>query len=191
MGGLDNIIAEILHDAKQEADLILEKANKEAAETRIQCEKDKQVLIEDKKNETQKECMKFSELMELSAEAEARQMVLAAKTKIITELYEYIREDLKKSDEYFDILLKFLENSSEEGDGVMYLSKRDLDRLPADFPEKAKKVSKGNIEISPDEINIDGGFIIKYGKIDINCSIDAIFEEKKNKIFDIIKASIS
>ena len=191
MGGLDNIIAEILHDAKQEADLIIEKANVDAAEIRIQCEKDKQVLIEDKKTETQNECMKFSELMELSAESEARQMVLASKTKIITEIYEYIKEDLKNSDEYFDMLLKFLETSTENGNGVMYLSKKDLDRLPTDFLEKAKKVSKGNIEISPEAIEIDGGFIIKYGKIDINCSIDAIFEEKKNKIFDIIKSSIS
>lgn len=191
MGGLDNIIEEILRDAQNEADSILEAANKEAAETRIQCEKDKQVLIDEKKIETQNECMKLSSLLELSAEAEARQIVLAAKTEIINEIFEDIKSDLKKSDEYFDMLLNFLKISSEDGDGVMYLSKQDLDRLPADFLEKAKRVAKGNIEISPDAIDIDGGFIIKYGKIDINCSIDAIFEDKKNKITDIIKANIS
>ncbi len=191
MGGLSNIIAEILQDAKIKADEILEKANKDAAETRIQCEKDKQILIDEKKAEAQKECMKISELMELSAEAEARQMVLAAKTKIIIEIFEYIKNDLKNSKEYFDILLKLLENWSENQDGVMYFSKKDLERLPKDFSEKAKKVSKGSIEISPDPVDIDSGFIIRYGKIDINCSIDAIFEDRKNKIFDIIKSSIS
>lgn len=191
MGGLDNIIAEILQDAQTEADAILEKANKEAAEIRIQCEKDKNALIEEKKNEAQSECMKLTDMMELSAKTEARQMVLASKTKIIKEIYEYIKNDLKDSPEYFDLLLNFLKNFSEEDDGVIYFSKKDLDRLPADFQKKATDVAKGKITISPEPIDIDSGFIIKYGKIDINCSIDSIFEERKNKIFDIIKASIS
>ena len=191
MGGLSTIIEEILEDAQREADAILEKANKEAAEIRIQCEKDKEILIDEKKAEAQAECMKLTDLMELSAKSEARQMVLASKTKIIKDVFEYIKTDFKNSPEYFDMLLKFLKNYSEEKDGVMYMSENDLKRLPEDFLKKAQANSKGNISISPEAINIDGGFIIKYGKVDINCSINSIFEERKNKIYDIIKSCIS
>ena len=191
MGGLSTIIEEILEDAQREADAILEKANKEAAEIRIQCEKDKEILIEEKKAEAQDACMKLTDLMELSAKSEARQMVLASKTKIIKDVFEYIKTDFKNSPEYFDMLLKFLKNYSEEKDGVMYMSENDLKRLPEDFSKKAQANSKGNISISPEAINIDGGFIIKYGKVDINCSINSIFEERKNKIYDIIKSCIS
>ena len=34
--------------------------------------------------------------------------------------------------------------------------------------------------------NIDGGFILKYGNIEINSSFDAIFDENKEELIDIV-----
>ena len=42
------------------------------------------------------------------------------------------------------------------------------------------------LEISKDTVNIDGGFILKYGNIEINSSIDALFEENKDELIDVV-----
>jgi V/A-type H+-transporting ATPase subunit E len=35
-------------------------------------------------------------------------------------------------------------------------------------------------------VNIDGGFILKYGNIEINSSFDALFEENEEELVDIV-----
>ena len=190
MGGLEKILKDIADSAELEASKILEVSNREVAEIKIQCEKDKLALAEDLKKETQDECMKLSGMIEAAANAEARQIILAAKSKAIAETIEFLKEDIKKSDEYFDLLLTLIKNYSETDDGVLYLNQNDLSRLPADFAEKAQESAKGNLTISAETVDLDAGFIIKYGKIEINCSIDSIFEEKKNRLSDIINESL-
>lgn len=190
MGGLEKILKDIADSAELEASKILEASNREVAEIKIQCEKDKLALAENLKKETQEECMRVSGMIEAAANAEARQIILAAKSKAIAETIEYLKEDIKKSDEYFDLLLTLIKNYSESGDGILYLNNKDLQRLPADFAEKAQECAKGNLTISKETADLDAGFIIKYGKIEINCSIDSIFEEKKNILSDIINESL-
>lgn len=190
MGGLEKILKDIADSAELEASKILEASNREVAEIKIQCEKDKLALAENMKKETQEECMKVSGMIEAAANAEARQIILSAKSKAIAENIEYLKENIKKSDEYFDLLLTLVKTYSEADDGVMYLTKKDLDRVPADFAEKAQECAKGNLTISKETVDLDAGFIIKYGKIEINCSIDSIFEEKKNRLSDIINESL-
>ena len=190
MGGLEKILKDIADSAELEASKILEASNREVAEIRIQCEKDKLALAEDLKKETQEECMKVSGMIEAAAEDAARQIILAAKSKAIAEIIEYLKEDIKKSDEYFDLLLTLVKNHSEADDGVMYFNKNDLSRLPADFAEKAQECAKGNLTIATETVDLDAGFIIKYGKIEINCSIDSIFEEKKNRLSNRAKESL-
>jgi len=190
MGGLEKILKDITDAAELEASKISEAASLEVAEIKIQCEKDKLDLAEELKKETQEECMRISGMIEAAANAEARQIILAAKSKAIEEIIEYLKEDIKKSDEYFDLLLKLVKKYSEEDEGVMYLNQTDLSRKPADFAEKIKEYAKGSLTLSEEATDIDAGFIIKYGKIEINCSINSIFEEKKNRLFDIINESL-
>lgn len=186
MGGLEKILQDISAGADREASDILNEASQKVAEIKLQNDKDKAALTEKMTKETQEECMKLSGMIEASAAAEARQILLAAKIKAIEEIIEYIKSDIKSSDEYFDLLLTLVKNNSEKGDGVMYLSKIDLERLPADFSERVNENAKGKITIADEPADLDAGFIIKYGKIDINCSIDSIFEDKKSILSDII-----
>lgn len=191
MGGLDKILQDIAENAELEAANILTEASREVAEIKLQSEKDKEALSEEIKKDTQEECMKLSGMIEAGAAADARQIILSAKSKAIEEIIEYLKEDIKNSPEYFDLLLTLVKNNSEAEDGVMYLGKKDLSRLPADFAEKVNENAKGKITISREAADLDAGFIIKYGKIDINCSIDSIFEDKKNRLSDIINEQLS
>lgn len=193
MGGLEKIIETIAKEAEAEAREITDAAQKKAADILEQCEKDKEKTAEEFKRRTQEECMRLSGMIEAAAEADARQAVLAAKRSAIKEIIEYVKSEVKNlpDREYFDLLLKLAQNNRENSDGVMYLSEKDIKRLPADFSEKVNEgLKEGSIKISEEPCLIDAGFIIKYGKIDINCSIDSIFEDKQNKLADIINEGL-
>ena len=87
------------------------------------------------------------------------------------------------ADEYFEFLSKLLENNAEDEAGTIYFNEKDSSRIPESFK---KKLSDKKLTLSDECVDIDGGFIIKYGKIDINCSISGIFEDKRNTLSDII-----
>lgn len=193
MGGLEKIIQDISAQADTEIAAIESDANEKIAGIKNDGETKKSDIRAQMTKQTQDECMKLSEMIEASAESEARRIILEAKNNSIDKILEYIKASVKNADaaEYFANLLKLAAVNCEDGDGVMYLCKKDLARLPADFEEKVNMSAKGRITISPDAADIDSGFIIKYGKVDINCSVDSLFEDKKNTLSDIINQSLS
>ena len=62
--------------------------------------------------------------------------------------------------------------------------------MPAGFREEIKSLAQkkgGVLEISGETRNIDGGFILIYGGIEENCSIDAMFAEKRDELLDQVR----
>ena len=47
--------------------------------------------------------------------------------------------------------------------------------------------TNGKLKVSSEPKNIDGGFILAYGDIEINCSFDALISEK----IDVIKDTLN
>lgn len=189
MGGLEKIIESITLEAKEKADEILFDAKETADGIYAEFEQNKAKIIEESTILTQEECMKISKKTEAEADAEARRIVLSAKRSAIEEILAKIKEKIKNapSKEYFDLLVKLAKANREDMTGEMFFGKKDLERLPEDFSKRVNEgLEKGSITISDESLDIDGGFIIKYGKVDINCSIDSIFEDKKNVLSDII-----
>ena len=185
MGGLEKIIDSIAAEAKGEADEINQKALAEIAEIKLQCKKESEKLKEENVRKTQEECMNLSASVEAAADAQARELILSTKNKIIADVLDEIKTDIENmgADEYFEFLSELLENNDEDEAGTIYFNERDSSRIPESF--KAK-LSDKKLTLSDECVDIDGGFIIKYGKIDINCSISGIFEDKKNTLSDII-----
>ena len=191
MAGIDKITREIEQDADAEAAKIISAAE-EAAKTEVDKanqQKDaylsaadeklsKKLAEEDKK--TQSQCEQAEKLILL----ETRQLVIddiirKAKVKLL----------IQGKEDYFETLLKLLEKSVQADKGVLMLSEKDLSRVPSDFEDKANVVATkkgGTVELSKEAVNIDGGFILKYGNIEINSSFDAIFDENKDELVDII-----
>lgn len=189
MGGLEKIIESITLEAKEKADEILFDAKETADGIYAEFEQNKAKIIEESTILMQEECMKISKKTEAEADAEARRIVLSAKRSAIEEILAKIKEKIKNapSKEYFDLLVKLAKANREDMTGEMFFGKKDLERLPEDFSKRVNEgLEKGSITISDESLDIDGGFIIKYGKVDINCSIDSIFEDKKNVLSDII-----
>ncbi len=191
MAGIDKITSVILADADKEsagiisaaeesAKKLIDKAGQDcdnylaAANDRL----DKKLAGENKKTVSQ--CEQAEKLILLKAKQDIiDSMIVKAKAKLL----------ILEKEEYFDNLLKLLEKQAQSEKGVLLLNKKDLDRIPSDFSEKVNQVATkkgGMIDISQDTVDIDGGFILKYGNIEINSSFEALFDENKEELTDIV-----
>jgi V/A-type H+-transporting ATPase subunit E len=154
---------------------------------------------------TDGECEKIVEAgrqgaLDIRARAEAdaamrrRRALLARKQELLDQTVRAAREALVSQPEkaYFGFLLRLAQSSAERGEGVMYLSKRDLTRLPADFHQalNAALPEGSTLDIASEARSIDGGFILQYGDIEQNCSLSAIFDVDRERIFDVARAAL-
>lgn len=189
MGGLERIIESIAAEAKHDADGINQNALSDIAEIKLQFKKESEKLTEENVRKTQEECMNLTASIEAAVDAQARELILSAKNKIIADVTERIKKDIENmaDDEYFGFLSKLLENNCEDVQGTIYFNEKDFLRIPDSFK---KTLSDKKLTLSSEKADIDGGFIIRYGKVDINCSISGIFEDKKSVLSDIINKFI-
>ena len=69
----------------------------------------------------------------------------------------------------------------------MRLSAKDLQRLPADFEAKVNAALKdGTIEVSKEAANVNDGFVLSYGDVEVNCTFGALLSEQRDTIKDKI-----
>lgn len=190
MTGLDKILKHIEDNAKAAADQILAKANEEAgailAKARQEGERKCAQITERSKLEVQS-CLSRAES---AANLQEKKLILSAKQEIIGEVLNRAKETLKgKPDkEYFDILLKMIQKYALTQPGKILFSDADKKRLPAGFDELLQNCLAEKdgctLTVADETANIDGGFILAYGDVEINCSFDALFAEAKDVLQD-------
>ena len=69
------------------------------------------------------------------------------------------------------------------------MNKKDRSRVAADFIKKANEIAEkkgGSLTMSDDEADIDGGLILRYGRIEINSSIESVFDENREHLVDVV-----
>ena len=94
---------------------------------------------------------------------------------------------------YFDMILKLAVKSAQPGEGELLLSKKDLERLPEGFEDRLNAAllradKRGSAaSLQGDTRDIDGGFVLTYGGIEENCSIDALFDAAHEVLQDKVQ----
>ncbi len=189
MANIDDIIKEIIAQAKETADANIADAKNKAEAITAEAEADCNKLSADfaAKNEAAKKAS--AERAKSSAEQQKRQAILKAKQEIITTILDKTHAKILAMDDitYFAFIEKLMAKYSLPKDGEVYFSKKDLQRLPSGFEKKIADIAKtngGSLTLSSETKNIDGGFILSYGGIEENCSIAALFHSNKEVLAD-------
>ena len=193
MTGLESILDQIISDAKQEADEQLAAAQREKsailAEAKVQADEAAAAIL---KNGEEKAAT-IRERAQSAAQMERRNAMLAFKQQIIGEAIDQTRASMENApdEEYFQSLLTLVEQFAKEGSAKMRFNSKDLNRLPADFAARLKEAApKTEIEISKEPIDLESGFLLTYGDIDINCTFEAIFEGASAQLRDAVSRSL-
>ena len=90
---------------------------------------------------------------------------------------------------YFAFIIKSAVTQAQHGEGILSFNARDCARMPKNFQHLLNlALPEGKrLIVSKDSAGIDGGFIIKYGDLEENCSFAAIFREKRDEFIDLIR----
>lgn len=87
--------------------------------------------------------------------------------------------------EYFEMLKELAVKNAISGDGVMRFSKDDTAKLPQNFISNVNSALSGKGSVSLGELcDIDSGFMLVYGDIDVNCTFSSLVSEKRDELFD-------
>ena len=180
MSDTDASCADIISKAKAEASDIVAKAQAEAdaKETEVKKTLDN---VRERKDRSIKS----------SADLKRRQAILNAKYDIIEDVMKKAFETILQmpSEEYAEFLTGLLKSNVREGDAVMLMSSPDLQKISDAHKKEFIAVAKErgcSLAIGSEPIDIEGGFILSYGGIEENCSLKALFREKKDKLTDAV-----
>ena len=192
MTGLEKIVAAIRQEAQAEADAVLEEAKAEAA--RIQADEQDASCARCDAIRTSAE-RQAAELLRAgvsAAELLRRRRLLETKQEILASSIELALEEVYAlpEDEYFNLLVRMAAAYAEPRQGELLLGKRDLARCPSDFERRLNQALTNGAALSASRETrlIDGGFILKYGEIELNCSFRAIFDARREELSDRIRA---
>ena len=191
MTGLDTIIEEIITEARGEAELILAEARSKAEEIKTQALEQaagRSALIE---ADTDKRIIDLTARRKTGFALRRRQTELEARQTALSDTLSAARQALmnQRKDAYFAFVIKSAVAQAETGEGILFFNARDRERMPKNFqnllnmalPEDKK------LTVSETAARIDGGFILKYGDLEENCSFAAIFRQRHDEFIDLIR----
>ncbi len=187
MTGLENILSQINEDAQREAGEKIAAAKAEADEILKAAGEDAARISQTMIQDGEKAAQDIRDRAESAALLERRNAMLSFKQQLICKAIDNTRAALENApeQEYFDLLLRLVSKSAVAGKAEMRLNRRDLDRLPADFAAALKQAApQADITVSPAPCDIESGFLLAYGGIDINCTFRAIFEDAESELRD-------
>lgn len=186
MTGLDKIINRIAQDAIKSAEIIEKDGKKKAEEIINQAFVDgRQQAIEIKEAAD----VQYENIINRgtsAAELEKRRRILREKRNIIGNLISEAHNRLLEmpTEEYFAYIIKMVERHALPVKGEIAFSKKDKKRIPQSFRSELERASSGNLKISRESRDIDGGFVLIYGDIEENCSFKALFESANDELQD-------
>ncbi len=191
MSGIENIISKIKSDSEIAVNETTARAEKQASEIREKLVAEAKAEAEKIISGAEEKAENITKLSESRCEKLKKQCILTAKVNLINQtVSDALTEIENTADEsYFDFLLKILASNIQSGECTMYLNEKDAKRVTPDFEEKAKKIAADKnavLSISADSSDIKNGFYLKYGDIDINCTLDALAQSKKEELFETV-----
>ena len=192
MAGIENITNEILQEAKESAAGFIEAARQKAQEAEDAAASEVSRLATASAEKAEQDAAAYAKRIESQIDLRRRQAILAAKQDIIDSAVKAAGEKLANlgDAEYFEMLGKLIAAHVRAGEGELLLSAKDLKRLPGGFAatvaEFAKKAG-GTLRVSDEAADIGSGFLLRYGGIDENCTLKALFAEKKESLQDKVR----
>jgi len=189
--GLERIVEKISAENKQTSDEIVARATEQAnlllSRARQEANEKAQNVIDDAK----KQADRIVGIAKSQAESITRTRYLQVRNAVVNDVLSAAYEQIESfpDKDYFDLLLRLCVRNAEKGEGVLFLNARDLARLPQTFEEQINTAifERGAVQVSKTPMEIENGFVLVYGDIEINCTLRAVFDERMDELKDLLR----
>lgn len=190
MANDNKLLSFIIDDGRLQAQKIISEAENKCEEILNNASLQAEENAKEIEQAASKKAESLNNIASSNASLVSRNTVLKAKREQIDKTIEGMKQyvlSLNDKD-YFEILYRMAKGVSASG-GEILLCQKDLNRLPSDF-ESRMDDSGVKATVCKTPAAIDGGFILRDGSIEINCSVDSVIDDKRNEIEDFINESI-
>lgn len=189
MTSSEKILAGIAGEAKTEAEKITAEAEKQAAEITAAAKAE----AETDAGKIRAAAEKKAELIINSGKSSAgllkRDTALNCRRELIEKALNFVADTVNAygDKDYFDFLLTLIKKEKLNGKGEVYLSVKDKARDIAAFKSE---LSALDLTLSDTFADINDGFILKYGDIQINGELSALIHEKRDVLTDELNKAL-
>ena len=189
MTSSEKILAGIAGEAKTEAEKITADAEKQAADIIAAAKAE----AETDAGKIRAAAEKKAELIINSGKSSAgllkRDTALNCRRELIEKALNFVADTVNAygDKDYFDFLLTLIKKEKLNGKGEVYLSVKDKARDIAAFKSE---LSALDLTLSDTFADINGGFILKYGDIQINGELSALIHEKRDVLTDELNKAL-
>lgn len=189
MTSSEKILAGIAGEAKTEAEKITAEAEKQAAEITAAARAEAETDAEKIRADAEKKAELIINSGKSSAELLKRDTALNCRRELIEKALNFVADTVNAygDKDYFDFLLTLIKKEKLNGRGEVYLSVKDKARDIAAFKSD---LSALDLTLSDTFADINGGFILKYGDIQINGELSALIHEKRDVLTDELNKAL-
>jgi V/A-type H+-transporting ATPase subunit E len=182
----EQVVEKILSEARAQAEAVKAEAQQKAAAAEAQLE----TKLAEYRKQTEKLSAQGAEdkkaRMLAAANMDIKKEYLAAKVSLLDEVFEKVRQRIKElsDEEYEHLITQLMTKAVETGDEQVIIGaeeKRIDHSLIKQINRKLGPGYKGNLNLSQERANIDAGFILRRGKIQVNVSIDVLLAAARDK----------
>lgn len=188
--GCEKITQSILEESRRQAEKILAQAEEKAAAILREAE---ETALRERAEILESADARAGDMMKKAESAAVlirRNRLLAERRRILEKAMADTAAFLHNlpADAYFDAVLQLAVKGSLTGEGVLYFGRRDLERLPDGFSAALQdSLPAGKaLTVSSEPGDIEDGFVLRYGDIEINCRFDALLEERREELEDLL-----
>jgi len=180
---LTDIKAKIEEDARAEAEEILSSARSQAEKIHRQTEEEIRRMEETQKKRLEAEIPEILRRKEIVAKLDVNNQDLTARRTLIDEAFEAAKRLMcgMKADEARrfaeTLLLKAVETREE-----WLLVGRDEKALDATWLQQCNEKHGWNLKMAEEKAPITGGFILRRGLVDVNCSWEMLIRTAREEL---------
>lgn len=189
MTSSEKILAGIAEESKAQADKINSDAEKQAADIIAAAKAEAETDAEKIRADAEKKAELIINSGKSSAELLKRDTALNCRRGLIEKALNFVADTVNAygDKDYFDFLLTLIKKEKLNGKGEVYLSVKDKARDTASFKSE---LSALDLTLSDTFADINGGFILKYGDIQINGELSALIHEKRDVLTDELNKAL-
>lgn len=181
MNGIEKIAARIISDARAEADAVRQEAEASANEIRQQAQQDADSLNAQLIQEGSAEAEALYARLVAAADTDAKKSALAVKQELLGKAFALAVDKLRAmpDQDYIRLLASLADKASETGTEQLILNADDREKYGEAIVKRANAVSGKSLTLSEETRPIVGGLILSQGRIEVNCTLDALAAQSR------------
>lgn len=195
MSGAEKLREKILAEAGSQAEQTLAEARKKAADILAKGEEEAAAKKKSVLDFARAQADERRRRAQTIADLDARKAVLAAKENMIEDTFRQAIGRLRNLEQkaYEDLLFPMLLAASQTGTEQVIVSPADRGRFTPELMDRVNKAllqqgKQGNLVVSGEAREMQGGFVLRAGDVEINNSFDSILRMLRDQLVPEVAA---